>query len=524
MFRRGRTPWQIWPILIIWIGVLPLIVGETIASSANYAEVFFFADAGVAQEIIKTGHIRQPVVDLTYWNKMGARTRQPILPVYMAIGSIITDYPLFIFQRQLPLYPVLIGCYYLVMREFAGKKVSGFLAVVGAVGPNFTAVTAYVTGPMFLIPFLLCVWILIRRAKGTQYGALLNSLIIPLLLVNLVYSYPRLFALASIVAILTILIHSRLGGELMVSPLAGVFAGIWVIFAYGFVAYQNAISGIVYNIILDPASVVSVATGGGGPVAPLSIPPVSLITIPILVPLGLVGGVVVIRRLGNYQRSKTPTQCGETVLFAWGVGLILFAILHILVGKFWLVIRIYGTAIPLILVSSAVAISYLYNNYRVDLSENINFRTQALGSLAVVAVVVILLVSFSWSATAANTDIHTYTQEDMNAAEWAAYADAPVASDMSLGSHITLHQRAVYPRTSEEVEQLFYSDPPTQWSSAFASDVRLFMISKEWIDSGLYVPPSARQPVTDRWFNSTRQSGSVVYSSGSVSAVYNNSS
>lgn len=504
--------------LIILLFISPFIINETLAYSVRYREVFFYADVVVSNHIIENGHITLALdrvltdKSYVYWGKIATKRTQPFLPILITEYSMITTLPRYVFYSHFPFYLLNGFMYFLLARRFSSSKIALPIAFVGMAGPQRSPV---ISGARTLdeVFFLLIIWVILclfQKSTNNQKSTyeMLGGLILPLLLVSLLLLYPRLFIEAAILVILSGIILYKLYGDAIIGGLSGLIMGLWMIVFIPFDVYIYYATGIV-ALISGHGDIFETSEISATPLNILNQPPYGLISVIPLLVLGIVGGVVTFWKLYIWTQKDENCPYNELVLFLWGITTIIFVVLHLFTGTDWLTSRYLSISLPLVIVAASLGMSNLFN----QLSRNLLKRA------VIVLVIATTLLSYALVGGSSLVDIHTYSAEETESAEWASsYSAGTVMSDMSKSALIVPSSTpSNYPDDPSSIKTVFYQT--SKKAAINESQATLFMFNKEMITDGFYIRPSARKPASKRWYYLTSEHNNIVYSNSNTKII-----
>ena len=496
--------------LIAILFTIPIFVNFTLAHTIHYRDAFFYADAIVANGILSDGHI--PILSDTmmsdssvyYWGKIKSRQSQPIIPLFIAIGQLVSGVGMHVFYTHIPLYLSHGLLYYIISREFVSTHIAIPLSFAGMIGPHVSPMRMggrY----MFGIYLLLVIWYLVFRVRAPQ-DRIVGSVLLPIILISFVFLYPRLFIEAAVIVIIACVILYRSEGVLLVSGAISAVVGFWIILAVPFSAYTQKISFIFFVFASGtfPNSDPSLATV-------LDRTSYGLISLVPLFITGLLGGLKVLTRVFSWVKSDRRAP-KEIILFIWGISIILFTILHMATGAGWLSSRYVAVSVPLMVVAAAIGIDRgISTQYHIK-------------QVAIALIVVSTLISYSLIAGTAWVNIHTYSIQEEESASWADnYSTGAVSSDMAQSALLVPKSTSArYPRKLKDVKYIFYSGNTREMGRYISED--LFIMKKEMMTDGFYIPHYPRKPISRNRYNSIISNNNVTYTNGKTEVIWFRSS
>ncbi|MBX0296665.1 hypothetical protein [Haloarcula nitratireducens] len=490
--------------------LVPLFINESLSKSVFYKDVFFYADSIVANHIIQFGHV--PIFStktisnnsLIYWGKTSTRQSQPILPIFVSMTSLITDSPSHIFYSSLPLYLVRGLFYYILARNFSSAKISIPIAFAGMIGPQSSPIN---TGARALdsIFFLIVIWLSVYSFR-TQESKLPGAILLPITLWSLLFLYPRAFMEAAIFSILSAAALYKIKGRVAWGGLITIICGVWVIFYIPFNVYAFYASDILLFItgsgnLLSSASSTVLSTA-------LKRPRYGLIAIIPLFLLGLLGGIKVLFDIKNWFLENDPIQYAKIPMFLWGVSSIIFSLMHIATGQIWLVSRYIPISLPL----ATIAVSIGLQDISLGLSERVNGRVVL--NILLIMIVSSVFLSYTFIAGSAWTNIHTYSSQEIESAEWINNnSNEIIISDLSQGALLAQNSHtARYPLNQSSVHGIFYSQNMSKFN--IETEAGIFLLNREMTTDGFFIPSYPRRPISTEHYNTIIYKSNVIYSNG----------
>lgn len=487
---------------------IPLIITETASYTYHFRDVFFFADANVANHILETGHSNPPLTEdqSKYWGKIETRSKQPVLPIFMAVGAELTGLHISVFRGHLPIYLAVAALYFVISRRFVDDKVALVVALAGSVGPNMKPATAAGGRALKYVFILLLIWMLIYRIENRNKPSRIVLVTgAPIVLFLSLFNYPRYFVLGVLIlAFSAIFVENapRIDYSIILA-----LAGGYVIFTIPYDAYVWAF-GLVLNVAADPLSLLEQASAGA-PETAFDSASYTRYTAPIPFLVGGLGGIVTLRKVLNDGKSEH-----YDLLFAWGIALALFGAMHLATGVGWIVGRVYSTGWPIMVVGVAIGCREL-SQY--DLLSRVN-----VSHLVAVLFLVSVLASFGAIANSQWMDIHTYTEQEATGANWIDdYDDGTIVSDTKQAALITQHNPvAEFPREEGDIRELFYSENQEDVRHQMRNrGGKYLLISTTMETRGFYVSPYPREPITDSQHSTWGVSMNKIHDNG-VSTTY----
>jgi len=487
-------------IILVWSLTLPLAISESLAHTAFYRDVFHYADAAVVNTILNTGHVSYtPGIDPFYWAKVRTRVNQPVLPIFLSMGKLVTDLSPQIFQTRIPIYSSVLGMYYVIVREFTSSNTAIVISIAGAISPNMSPMTAP-GGRAIKFTVLLLVLYFAIRYEDWKDSKIFGSVGMSIMMFHLLYNYPRLFVEAAFFAFFLGGTYLWRGRSDMVAPVGIALSGLWIILVTPFQSYTNVLSYISARL----GNLAFLASNPTEPTALLEMPSYSIETVPPLLFFGMVGGVISLKvvSFGGRNRHK------HLILVLWGVAILMFAIAQLATGKAWLIIRMYGTALPLMLVASGIGIHLL---------SQISVTWEYVTKVGMILIVATMFLSYITMAGSVWVDIHTYSQSEVSSANWTNNLpeDSSVGSDMK-HSALLVGQKLnpKYPDTPQDIKNMFYSGPSEFRSATKSLELDYFIISESMSESGLYIRPHPRQPASPYWIKERERQNEKIYDNG----------
>ena len=495
--------------IIVVLLIVPIFVNFTLAHTIHYRDAFFYADAVVANGILSNGHI--PALSDTmmsdssvyYWGKIKSRQSQPIIPLFIAIGQLVSDVGMHVFYTHIPLYLSHGVLYYIISREFASTHIAIPLSFAGMIGPHVSPMRMGARY-MFGIYLLLVIWYLVFRVRARD--RIVGPALLPIILISFVFLYPRLFIEAAVIVIIACVVLYRNEGVLLVSGAISAVVGFWIILAVPFSAYTQKISFIFFVFASGtfPNSDPSLATV-------LDRTSYGLISLVPLFITGLLGGHKVLTRVSSWVKSNQRAP-KEIILFIWGISIIFFTILHMATGAGWLSSRYVAVSVPLMVVAAAIGIDKgISTQYRIK-------------QVAIALIVVSTLISYSLIAGTAWVNIHTYNIQEEESASWADnYSTGAVSSDMAQSALLVPKSTSArYPRNLKDVKNIFYSGNTREVGRYISGD--LFIMKKEMMTDGFYIPHYSRKPISRNRYSSIISNNNVIYTNGKTEVTWFRSS
>lgn len=485
---------------------LPTFLTEIVAYSAEFRDSFFYADFIVADHILSTGHVMKSPFSsesFMYWGKIGTRTNQPLLPIYMTIGTLVTGLDLYIFHSHIPTFVIIFVVYYVLIRQFVEAKVALPTAfAAGAIAPYLGANSAGLRGVKIAVYFLI-IFILIRRTQLKQVHPGF-SVLLPLALIHLLFNKPRLFVISSFFIILCGALFFIYDQHVPWASIGVTGAGIWVVFATPFRAYSK------YVFISAGQFIPSLSALESSRLQVEVLQPSTFgfpIHLPTTLLIGLFGGLIALSRAKSSIDRGTVSK--YAVLVCWGFALMGFVGVQLISGEFWLISRSIGDAFPIMIAGSAITM----NKY-VDIPPG---RSNDYKKIAFLVLVLLLLIpvgaGFVERSYSPIRDVHSYQNGDILTDEWIiSYAEPgdKVLSDMQrtallVGDPVD----GVYPLSESTIRSTFYSG---EFSTA--PDHDYLWLDKEMVRKGLYVPPFPRNPVNAGQYSGWIERKDIVYTNG----------
>ncbi|WP_137681788.1 hypothetical protein, partial [Haloarcula mannanilytica] len=245
-------------IICFWGVAIPTLVTNHFAPSASFRDVFFFADQYVSTHIIATGQIPHVLDEniLQFWGKVGTRQRQPILPIYSAVGHVISGLPVYLLRSHLPLYPIAFLIFYLISREFLQSKTAIAIAIAGGAIAPYLGFNSAGLRTAKLIVYFLIVYILTRQIRSNKRFERNSTLILPILIFHLLYNKPRLFFLSSLLILFTSLCYLIAQKHKLLASIGISTAGLWIILSVPFQTYKNYLTLLIVQTIASGIEVV----------------------------------------------------------------------------------------------------------------------------------------------------------------------------------------------------------------------------------------------------------------------------
>ncbi|WP_434530819.1 hypothetical protein ACODNH_18935 [Haloarcula sp. NS06] len=491
-------------IVLIIIGIIPLIMNESLGHSAYYRDAFFYADKVVAEQILDYGSVplnpdaQVSDADLRYWGKITSRHSQPVLPIFMVIGNLVTGLPLYVFHSHIPLYFILGGFYYIISKNFASAKTSILVGIIGATITNNPMNSGGRLINKILLLFLI--WSIIYCFTHKDFHRV-SSVFVPTSLIALLFLYPRRFIQGATLVLLTSISLSIMRRRKLLIGSCVSIVGTWVILAVPFNVYS-------YYLITVFSKLSSLGGNVSSDVSPnrvLSTPNYNLLPIVPLFLLGVIGGIVVIAGLVKYRTGESEIRLKQVPLFLWGISITSLVFMQFAVGSSWLSGRYVSTSLPLIVIAASVGVK------AIDKKSGFNLAKGLLG-----IIVILSLVSYGLVASSAWVNIHTYSNEDVATAQWASsYSQSEIRSDMAGSALVVPKSEATYPLNKENMNETFYDINVKE-----PRHREIFIFHTGMYQDGLYLPPYPREPVSYRWFESTTASKNIVYSNRKSKIVW----
>jgi len=491
--------------LIAILFSVPIFANSTLAHTIHYRDAFFYADVIVAKGILLDGHV--PMLSETmmsdssvyYWGKIKSRQSQPVIPLFMSIGQLVSSVDMYIYYTHIPLYLVHGSLYYIISKEFTPTHIALPLSLAGMIGPHVSPMRMggrYIFG----IYLLLVIWYLIYRIR-VPHDRIVGPALLPVILASFVFAYPRLFIEAAVIVVIAYAVLYRSESMLLLSGLISAAVGFWIIIAVPFTVYAEKISFISLVLVSGtfPSSDPSLYNV-------LDRTPYGLISLVPLFVTGLLGGFGVLTKVYSWVRSAQRAP-GEIILFIWGVSIILFTILHMLTGAGWLSSRYVAVAVPLIVVAAAIGIDRgLPTRYHIK-------------KIAIILIVVSTLISYTLVAGTAWTNIHTYSIQEEESASWADnYSTDAVSSDMAQSSLLVPKSTSArYPRELTDVKSIFYTGDVENIKNRVSGN--LFIMKEEMVTDGFYIPHYPRKPMPRGRYDSIILENNVTYTNGETNII-----
>jgi hypothetical protein len=501
-------------ILCLWAIAIPTILTEVIAYSVSFQDTFFYADYYIADFIATNGYIPNSfALNGKFWGKVGARSRQPLLPIFMAMGRSLTGLPYYVFRSHLPLVSIVGLVFYVLSKQFFSRKIAISIAFgAGIIAPYMGANSSGFRSAKYIVYFLI-IFIFVKQVSASTRFQKRSVVLIPPLLIHLLYNKPRLFIISAFFVLsmsVIILVSSR--QYLHIASLGVVGLGFWIILATPFKAYTTF--GLIAFSELIGGGIIETQSGPRAAhllrASPFGFP----LFLPVTFIFGTIGGFLTIRWGVNALRERILTK--YLIVLAWGLSMVFFVGFQLLTGEIWLLYRSLGDIFPIMILGAGIAIQRIYS---------VSVPSLEVKKCFVVAILLILLltpltVSFVLEGVASPVrSVHSYDQHDMEARAWSsAYipTNKRVLSDMQ---HSALLVRqpptGVYPLSEATVDSVFYDGQLSQ-----APDHSYLWVDEEMVGTGLYIAPYPREPIDKDQYSRWKQTGNLVYSTGDSSIIY----
>lgn len=488
-------------LIVIWALATPALVTHTFADTVSFYDSFFFADNYVAEVIVATGEIPEGATteDLRFWGKIGTVQKQPAVPLLMAIGNLLTGLPLYFFHSHLPVYLITTLIFYLISRQFMGPEIAFSVAfAAGAIAPYLGSNLSGFRGTRKLLLFLIA-YILIRQLSSAKLGRV-SSFIVPILLIHLLYNYPRLFILSSLLVFCSTIYYWTFDLPVSWTSLGAIGLGVWVILSTPFTTYSHYISLLFIKI---SGYGTTLASQEGVNVMETSL--LGLAWFPPLLVLGAIGGLLTFRSALSSIRKRLLDQ--HVLLIVWGIATSVFAGSQLITAEGWLLARSLGDAFPVMALGAGIAIESISS------LESIN-RPVMRHAVAVVMILFLIFpvgVSFVYNESSSVRTVHSYTDDDIAVKEWSARYIPPNGSVFSDTQHSALlvgeQPASVYPMTESSTQAVFYQGRVEE-----APSHDYLWLNEEMNQVGFYVASFPRQPIPSDQYYYFHQSNQVIYS------------
>jgi hypothetical protein len=225
------------------------------------------------------------------------------------------------------------------------------------------------------------------------------------------------------------------------------------------------------------------------PASLLPAEPLGLAAALVILPFGVVGGIMILRRSWEGIRVKDRSTNAELVLVAWGIGILIVMISHISSGSYFLIIRSYTLAIPLVIISAPVGLKIICN--RIDISK----------------ILIILIISglltgiFILQASTPHQNINTYNYGASEYSGWTQkYASGLVLSDMSAGSPLVAngYTSVAYPANETDLQAFMYTSSGDKFCKYVNyRNTEYIVLTDEMKQAGFFIPDFSRRPISE---------------------------
>jgi hypothetical protein len=320
-----------------------------------------------------------------------------------------------------------------------------------------------------------------------------------------------LFVEAAILTTLSGILLYSLSRNTIISAFAAVLFGGWAIFLIPFDVYAYYATGLI-SFLFD-SSITFSSNSDAGLSTVLQRPRYGLISIIPLLLAGIVGGFVTCKRLYLWIDSDKHGIDISVVLFLWGISIIIFAVMHIATGQIWLISRYLPLSLPLVIIGASIGLG-------IKPSQKIGKEYwRSFQRIMIIVIIISSFTSYILIAGSAWTDIHTYSSEELGAAEWASkHTETMVISDMSQSALVVSSSGSGrYPLNETSIQKLFYNNTIGKVPKKYV-DYNL-IITNEMGSDGFYIPPYPRESANPHTLSSLAQNNSVIYSNSGSRAV-----
>lgn len=473
-----------------------------------FRDVFFYADAFVAHQILQTGFIpRAPAhPNLNYWGKIGTRINLPILPLFLVVIKTVTGAEIHHLYTLMPSFLVSAGGLYTLSKR-TGLAVLPTIVLAVAGGLAATATVFYAISPAGLgrgIVFLTVGFLTLhlrREAHGRSLDdqILFGGALIAVMVGAFFWYPPHFIKIAGIVFISGVLVTaSRRRFALSVSlSVIAVLIGLLVI----------EIPLGAYILYVQTAIVKAVHLNFGLPTGAQKVPyPTaysphyySLLPLAILAPVAIVGGLRAVHEV-VFKDARPVTL----VAVGWGVAVLGISALYLATSSSFLVGRTYLLAFPVMIVGAALALG------------RSSVRVQ---TLLTVGVLVLVLSALFLQVGLSAIQIQSYEPGIADGSQWVgSHVDRNVITDTKRGAPMAADGQfdAVYPRTYDRVRAAFYTESYGRFDRAIDSPV---VLSEGMTEYGLYVMTSKHKPISRSAYETRIRRSNVPYTNGEITLV-----
>lgn len=494
------------------------------APTDYYRDIFFYADAFVSSQILAQGSVPpQPISEhFNSWGKIGTRTKLPVLPLLLAMYAMITELPVNAFYLYVPAFLFSGAVFLMFFRTLPIPPLEQHL-LAAAAGISMPATVTYTVNTVGLgrgLLFFSC-YLIYRTARNVFSGERRNILVyqIPLLLclVSLFYWYPPHYGKVALISG-CLIVAATAGGRartgVLVLPVVAAVLLLQVV-QIPIVAYRHYLVLVIAQI-----ATLSFTVPIGGNTAPLSTSLssgyYSLLPLIVLLPLGLYGGVTVLRaawtRIARGEKTQTSLPDAFTVfVVCWGVTVLLISAAYLASATAFLISRPYLFALPVIYLGAGVAVA------RLTVSRP---RTSTCLCLAVLALV---LSATALQAASTGVGIHTYEPGQRATQEWVSEYDPGVLyTDTVRGAPLAAegYFDAIYPENETQLWAMFYGSSYTNFTATVAErDADAVLLSRGMVTEGLFAVQQTNRPMDADPYRLRIDASSRVYHDGRRSIV-----
>jgi hypothetical protein len=242
------------------------------------------------------------------------------------------------------------------------------------------------------------------------------------------------------------------------------------------------------------------------PASLLPAEPFGLAAALVILPFGVVGGVIILRRSWEGIRVKGRNINAELVLVTWGIGILIVMISHISSGSYFLIIRSYTLAIPLVMVSAPLGLKAICNRIGIPTIFIVLIITGALTGI------------FILQASTPHQNINTYDYGAGEYSDWTQkYASGLVLSDMSAGSPLVAngYTNVAYPINETNVQAFMYTKSSDEYCKYINyRNPKYIVITNEMKQSGFFIPDFSRRPISEDSYRLRKNVANGLYDNG----------
>ena len=511
------TTFTVISIVLFSLGIL----GPT----SSYYNLFFYADVIVAEKIMSIGHIPSEVLTQNVaggeasrlWLKTRTRLRTPLPSIMMVMYSQVTTIPLHIIHSLLPFSLFVLLTYYIIIRMFV-HNYAILLSSIALIGPNispqgFTSIMVVKLGILLLVVFsILKLQDLNEHKQATAFIFCTSSLS----LVWAFFLYPSSFFSISIVLLAGMaalyLSHSKIRSQILLGSL--VLSGFLIsaLFTQGFNAYINVFIKIATNILVlgftSPFASQSLSVGAHT----LSVPSYSLIAVAVTIVPGIIGGYIALKtaidNIGKLSAYKWVFLC------TWGGLLLIYGLIHLLVGEPWIASRVYNISFPVVMIGCSIAIGNYFSPSII--SDN---TIDHLQKFTMIVILVGFLSTWILIAASPHVDIHsTQIEQEYAADHITEFGQTLYSGDMKIGSILVSngYQNYYYPQSEDELKNFFYNGSDEFCSIINEKRIERVVYYQDMEDVGFYINPYKRTPIK---YQDQIDKNSHLYQNGRVSII-----